>query len=219
MRSKRREALDKVFSGIVEESASVVSVAEQPQGRKITVESHLDHSGSKIGDSICVDGVCLTVVDISEPSSGQWCLSFDVASETLRRTTLEEVVIGSQVHLERSLKLGERIHGHIVTGHVDTIASVVLREEEGETTKLVLNLPEVSTLVAEKGSIAIAGISLTVGKTADGSFEVYLIPHTKEVTRFGDASVGSKFNVEFDVLARYVAQHLSAGNGSVGVQG
>ena len=200
-----------MFSGIVEEAARVAAVEEVSLGRRLSIESRLDHSDTELGDSICVDGVCLTVVEKEEQAAGgeSWLLRFDVASETLRCTTLGSVSEGGAVHLERSLQIGGRVHGHLVTGHVDGVAKVSSVTEEGETTKVRLELDSPSPLIARKGSVTLAGVSLTVGDVTDSSFEIYLIPHTKEVTRFDKISEGDQINIEFDMMARYVSQQLA----------
>ncbi|MCB0329960.1 MAG: riboflavin synthase [Bdellovibrionales bacterium] len=200
-----------MFSGIVEETGRVSQVDPVDQGSRLQIFSRLDFSSSANGDSICVEGVCLTLVEKSSSDDG-WLLSFDIASETLRVTTLGALQEGDLVHLERSLVIGDRLHGHFVTGHVDTVATVMEVLEEGETTKVRLgfpsvSLPSASRLVAPKGSITIAGVSLTVGEVEGDSFCVYLIPHTKEVTRFGALRENDHVNIEFDILARYVQQN------------
>jgi riboflavin synthase len=196
-----------VFSGIVEEKAVIIAAVETNHGAQLTISSHLDHSGTQVGDSIAIEGVCLTATNCTQEHSA-WHLTFDVASETLRCTTLGEIQVGGYVHLERSLAVGDRLHGHIVSGHVDCVGVIAGRTEEGDTTRLAIEVSEGEEFLARKGSVTLAGISLTVGEVRGGIFQVYLIPHTKLVTRFGSISVGDRVNVEFDMLARYVHRML-----------
>ena len=196
-----------MFSGIVEEKALIVGVLETTNGAQLTIASYLEHSGTQIGDSIAIEGVCLTATSCTQVDSG-WHLTFDIASETLRCTTLSDVQAGGYVHLERSLAVGDRLHGHIVSGHVDCVGVIADRIEEGDTTRLSVEVSEGAEFLARKGSVTLAGISLTVGEVQGSTFQVYLIPHTKSVTRFGSIAVGDRVNVEFDMLARYVHRML-----------
>ena len=158
-----------------------------------------------IGDSICVSGVCLTVVKFDGTTA-----YFDIASETRRVTILSSLAVGSRLNLERSLLVGERIHGHFVTGHVDAVTTVSQRREEGgNTVRFEFALPaRLRRYVAPKGSVAINGTSLTVGEVSGESFSVYIVPHTLSETTFGELVVGSSVNVEVDILSRYVVQAL-----------
>ncbi|RMD88204.1 MAG: riboflavin synthase [Candidatus Dadabacteria bacterium] len=193
-----------MFSGIVEESACVESVRELQFMRRITVRSPIA-ARSSVGDSICVDGVCLTVASLSGEKIG-----FDVGVETLRRTTLGSIKRGDLVHLEQALKVGDKVSGHFVTGHVDCVSELLSRVSEGENLKLVWSIPkEVRGLIAHKGSVALAGVSLTTCEVTPSDFAVYLIPHTLEVTKFSSMNVGSRANLEVDILARYVFSLLS----------
>lgn len=198
-----------MFSGIVEEKGTVVLCSETPDGVQLVISSRLDHALTRVGDSLAVEGVCLTVTSC-EHVHDAWQLKFDIASETLRCTTLGGIGKGSAVHLERSLAVGDRLHGHIVSGHVDGVGVVTDREEEGDTTRLTIQVQAGSEYLARKGSVTLAGVSLTVGEVHGDTFQVYLIPHTKEVTRFGSIQVGDPINVEFDMLARYVHRMLAA---------
>lgn len=196
-----------MFSGIVEEKAHIIGALETPHGMELTVASHLDHSETQVGDSLAIEGVCLTATSCAQVDSA-WHLTFDIASETLRCTTLGEIEAGGYVHLERSLAVGDRLHGHIVSGHVDCVGVIAERIEEGDTTRLSIEVNEGKEFLARKGSVTLAGISLTVGEVHGRTFQVYLIPHTKSVTRFGSIAVGDRVNVEFDMLARYVHRML-----------
>lgn len=198
-----------MFSGIVEESASVVDFTMLDGLAKLTVQSELDHSRTKLGDSILINGVCLTVVKKEALE-----LTFELALETLRRTTLGKLRKGDRVNLERSLALGDRLHGHFVFGHVDSVASLVSREPDGTCERLSFTMPkDFKNCVVTKGSISISGVSLTVGETSPDKFCVYIVPHTAEVTILSRLKPGDEVNIEVDMLARYVQASLrGAGN-------
>lgn len=194
-----------MFSGIVEECAEVIELKEAHPASRLVIRSGLDHEETCLGDSIAISGVCLTVV---ENKNG--LLSFELASETLRRTTLGELARGSPVNLERSLRVNSRLHGHFVFGHVDSVISLLARERDGECDKLVWELPApLRGFIAPKGSISISGVSLTVGEVLEDRFSVYIIPHTAHLTTLGTLKAGASANVEIDMLARYVHSLLS----------
>lgn len=193
-----------MFTGIVEETAAVKTFSQTSTGCSLSVVSGLDHAATALGDSIAIDGVCLTVV--KKQGAQLW---FDLADETLRRTTLGEVSSGSRVNLERSLRVGERVHGHFVFGHVDGLAELVTRTNEQHSIKMVWRFPAgLRGLFAEKGSVSLSGISLTLGEVRDDTFAVYLIPHTLAVTTLSDRKPGDMVNLEVDMLARYVQAQL-----------
>ncbi len=190
-----------MFSGIVEEAAVIVSYRESAHEARLVVQSKLDHAKTKLGDSICIDGVCLTVVH----HDGRGALSFDLASETIRRSTLGKRKAGDKVNLERSLALGDRLHGHFVFGHVDARIELLARKSEGTCDRLVWSLPaEFRHMVVSKGSVSLSGVSLTVGELDERSFSVYVIPHTSAVTTLEALQVGEEANFEVDMLSRYV---------------
>ncbi len=194
-----------MFSGIVEESAKVLRVEGGSSLKTIAVESSLDHTGTKIGDSICVNGICLTVVRKDGKN-----VFFEISAESLRRSTLGDLRPGDRVNLERSLKLGDRIHGHLVFGHVDGVITLISRRRDGESERLEWRFPvEFKKFITSKGSISISGVSLTVGEVDGDKFSVYVIPHTLGVTTLASLPVGHKANLEVDMLARYV--HAAAG--------
>jgi len=189
-----------MFSGIVEEAAKVIRVEGSSSLKTITVESSLDHIDTKLGDSICITGICLTVVK----KEGK-AISFEVSAESLRRSTLGDLRPGERVNLERSLVLGDRIHGHLVFGHVDAVITLISRRKEGESERLEWRFPvEYKKFLAPKGSVSIYGVSLTVGEVEGDKFSVYAIPHTLAVTTLASIAVGQKANLEVDMLARYV---------------
>jgi len=188
-----------MFSGIVEESAEVLLLESTEQSARLKVKSGLDLSSVKTGDSICIDGVCLTVVERINSE-----LSFDLSVESLKRSTLGALKTGSKVNLERALKIGDRINGHFVFGHVDGVSKIVAREEQGASVKFILGLPpELKFAIVPKGSVAIDGVGLTVGEIWPDAFSVYLVPHSLNVTKFLHYKPGDVVNVEIDMLARY----------------
>ena len=192
-----------MFTGIVERLGHVAAAARSDGGMRISVSApDLD---LKIGDSIAVNGVCLTVIE-SRPDG------FDayVVLETLDKTNLGELRPDSTVNLERPMRADGRFDGHLVQGHVDGIGVVVAVEPEGDGTRIRVQLPTgLSKYVAVKGSIAVDGVSLTVAAAAGDEFEVALIPHTLEVTTLGVRPPGSHVNLEVDVIAKYVERMLS----------
>ena len=193
-----------MFSGIVEELAKVLELDKRDGLLRLVLESKLNQSDTQLGDSICVSGVCLTVV---ANQSGQ--LAFDVSAETLRRSSLGELAVGDFVNLERSLALGDRLHGHFVFGHVDAVTELISSAPDGESYRLEFALPpELARFVAPKGSVTLAGVSLTIGEVSSNSFSVYIVPHTWNVTSLGKLEVGAKVNLEIDMLARYVERQL-----------
>lgn len=189
-----------MFTGIVEEIGTITEVQPQSSGItvKITAETVLEDA--KIGDSIAVDGPCLTVRDLE-----QRAFVVDISEETLRRTTLRSCKVGTRVNLERSLRLGDRIGGHLVLGHVDEIATISGWKNEGPSSIMQVTVsPKIKPYIAYKGSIAVDGVSLTIADVSDNKFEVALIPHTLQVTTLGDKRNGDSVNIEVDVMARYI---------------
>ena len=189
-----------MFTGIVEEIGTITEVHPQSSSVtvKITAETVLEDA--KIGDSIAVDGPCLTVRDLE-----QRAFVVDISEETLRRTTLRSCKVGTRVNLERSLRLGDRIGGHLVLGHVDEIATITEWRNEGTSSIMQVTVSsKVKPYIAYKGSIAVDGVSLTIADVSDNKFEVALIPHTLQVTTLGDKRNGDSVNIEVDVMARYI---------------
>lgn len=196
-----------MFTGLVEEKGVVRQLkplANASNATDITVETKLVAQDAQIGDSIAINGCCLTVVAIDGDS-----LTFQAGSETLSRTNLGGLRPGSPVNLERSLKLGARMGGHYVTGHIDGLATVEVRNDDGEWAEFWFRLPEeLTSQMASKGSVAVDGISLTLVEVERDRFSVALIPHTLEVTTLGEREVGDTVNIETDLLAKYVQQQL-----------
>ncbi|HVX09430.1 riboflavin synthase [Humibacter sp.] len=199
-----------MFTGIIEELGEVIAIERGADAARITVRGPLVVQDAKHGDSIAVSGVCLTVVDQSADS-----FTADVMAETLAVSTLDEAAAGVRVNLERAAQVGDRLGGHIVQGHVDSIATV-LAVTPGEAWRVVrFSLsPEIASLVTRKGSIAVDGVSLTVSavSAADAAqqwFEVSLIPETLVATTLGSLEMGDRVNVETDILARHVERMLA----------
>ncbi|MCJ9430398.1 riboflavin synthase [Kordiimonas marina] len=194
-----------MFTGIVTDVGRVRAV-EGDADKRVTIETAYDMGRVEIGASIACEGVCLTVVD-----KGDGWFAADVSAETLKVTNLGDWKVGSLVNLERSLKLGDEMGGHIVTGHVDCVGTIARFETLGESIVMDVAVPaSLGTFVAQKGSVAVNGASLTVNSVADEGditrFSINLIPHTQAVTSFRASKEGDRVNVEFDILARYVAR-------------
>ena len=193
-----------MFTGLVETVGNIVALVDQPPGKRLTVDAGLVAEGASIGDSIAINGCCLTVVSMEGEK-----LDFEAGEETLSRTNLGDLKLGSPVNLERSLKAGDRLGGHYVTGHVDALGSLIERRDDPPWAHLRFQMPHrLASQVAAKGSVAIDGISLTVVDVTDDTFSVALIPHTLEVTTLGKRNVGDAVNLETDVLAKYVERSL-----------
>jgi riboflavin synthase len=193
-----------MFTGLIETMGTLAAVTEQPPGRRLTVLSGLVSQDAAIGDSIAINGCCLTVVAIDGEQ-----LDFEAGEETLSRTNLGELGVGSRVNLERSLAVGDRLGGHYVTGHIDAVGTLVQRREDPPWAHLRIGMPpRLAAQVAAKGSIAVDGISLTVVEAGSDWFTVALIPHTLEVTTLGRLAVGDRVNLETDILAKYVQRSL-----------
>ena len=199
-----------MFTGIVEEVGEIVDVVAQEDAARLRVRGPLVTSDARPGDSIAVNGVCLTVVDPAEGVFG-----VDVMGETLRRSSLAGATAGTRVNLERAVAAGARLGGHIVQGHVDGTGTVVERTEHEQWTTVRFRVGNGMTrYVVEKGSIAVDGVSLTVTEVDDESFAVGLIPTTLRETTLGEREVGSTVNLEVDVVAKYVERLMGAHAGS-----
>lgn len=201
-----------MFTGLVSDVGHVKSVEDRNGLRRVRVEGVYPASAIQMGASIQHSGVCLTVVEFGERAGGSWWV-VEAIPETLARTTLGQWQVGSRVNLELSLKLGDELGGHLVYGHVDGLGELSQIRQVGESRVLRVSVPaELSKFFAEKGSVTIDGVSLTVSAVSaakgDAWFEVSLIPHTLAVTTLGGLSQGDKVNLEVDMLARYVARML-----------
>jgi len=191
-----------MFSGIVEEKGVVESVVKKQNLFTMTVKARKVLPGTKIGDSIAVNGVCLTV---TKKTAGR--VTFDLMKETLESTTLKHARTGKAVNLERALKVNSRLGGHFVSGHVDGVGKLLKIVNLPNYVEWQLQLDKsLAKYLAPKGSVCIDGVSLTIGWVADNSFSIYLIPHTLEVTTFGEKKPGDELNIETDLLAKYILQ-------------
>jgi len=199
-----------MFTGIVTD-VGTVRTAEQRGDLRLTIGTSYDLDALDLGASIACSGVCLTVVDKGE----DW-FAVDVSGETVSKTAGGHWRKGAKLNLERALRLGDELGGHIVTGHVDAVAEVVGTSSDGDSTRALLSVPPaLAPMIAAKGSITLDGVSLTVNEVRqaeDGStqFAVNIIPHTAQCTTFGELKPGQQLNVEVDVLARYIARMLAA---------
>jgi riboflavin synthase len=193
-----------VFTGLIREVGKVVSLEGGPAGVRLTIAAPSTAAGAQIGDSVAIDGVCLTVVAATGDT-----LSFDAVPETLERTSLGTLQDGSRVNVEPALRAGEPLGGHYVQGHVDGAGSVRSVEPEGEGKRIWFDAqPDLLRYVVEKGSIAVQGTSLTVAALDAGGFGVALIPHTLGATTLGELEPEDPVNLEADVLAKYVEKLL-----------
>ncbi len=196
--------VSKLFTGIVEDTGVVTAVRREKGSLSLSVEWELS-STLAVGDSIAVDGVCLTVVGFSARQ-----FRVEVVRETLEKTTLSRIRTGDRVNLERAVPAAGRFGGHFVQGHVDGVGIIKELLLEGASRRMVVSIPEgLSVWIAPKGSIAVDGVSLTVVDCARGWFSVVLIPHTLQITTLGSKTVGSAVNIETDILAKYVFQMLT----------
>jgi len=199
-----------LFTGIIEAIGEIAAAEPLSSGRRLVFRSGSSFADAKIGESIALDGACMTLVEIAGD-----LLSVDVSRESLRRTTLGRRVVGDHVNLERSMRLGDRLGGHLVTGHVDGIGEIASIEHEGESSLFRFRVPPaLSRLLVEKGSVAIDGISLTCFDCTCDAFVVAVIPHTAAVTTLGRKRPGDEVNIENDLLAKYVEKLLAPLHGS-----
>lgn len=195
-----------MFTGIVEETGTVLQILEAADSIRLQVCSTVCGDGARIGDSIAVNGCCLTVVDAAA-EQGNTRLSFDLLRETWNRTNLNAAKSGSAVNLERALPASGRLHGHFVTGHIDQTGEIEVFEKRGADWYLrVTAPPDLLRYVVCKGSIALDGISLTIAEVTSATFAVWIIPHTFQVTALRERRLGQCVNLEADLLAKYVAK-------------
>jgi riboflavin synthase len=197
-----------VFTGIVEEVGVVRRIRREPGTLRLEVAARVALEGSEVGASVAVNGACLTVVERTADS-----LAFDVGPETLDRTALGRLDVGAGVNLERPLRFGAPLGGHLVLGHVDGVGTVneVTRVESTARVRIALPGPELAPLLVPKGSVAVDGVSLTVAALGEGSFEIMLIPHTLAATTLGSWRSGQPVNIETDVIGKYLRRSLELG--------
>ncbi len=196
-----RNLKEPMFTGIITDIGHVHSTAKAGDWR-FEITTAFDMGGVDLGASICCSGVCLTVVEIGN----NW-FAVDVSQETVSKTTLGAWQAGTPVNLERALKMGDEMGGHIVSGHVDGVATLLSLVADGDSTRMTFQAPDdLIRFVAPKGSVTLDGVSLTVNQVEDTTFSVNIIPHTQEKTTLGSLSSGAPVNLEIDMLARYVAR-------------
>ncbi len=199
-----------MFTGIVTD-IGIVRGLENRGDLRARIGTVYDPDGIDLGASIACDGCCLTVVDRGRDEDGAW-FEVDVSAESLSKTALGDWTEGARVNLERALRVGDELGGHIVSGHVDGVAEIVTVTPEGDSMRYAFRAPEeLARFIAPKGSIALNGTSLTVNEVDGPVFGVNLIPHTQEVTTWGTAAPGDRVNLEIDTLARYVARLAEVG--------
>jgi riboflavin synthase len=195
-----------MFTGLVESLGRVVEAVPEPPGLRLVVDAGPLAADAALGDSICTSGCCLSVVRIDGPR-----LSFELGPETLARTTLGRLAAGSPVNLERSLRLSDRLGGHLVTGHVDGMGRLASRLQDGDwVTCRFTAPPALVAQMASKGSVAVDGVSLTLVDVTPAEFSVALIPHTLACTTLGSLAVGDGVNLETDLVFKYVDRWLAA---------
>jgi riboflavin synthase len=202
-----------MFTGIITDVGTVTAVERRNDVNKITIDSRYDAGTIAIGASIACAGVCLTVISLDPRPDGRTRFDVEAAPETLALTEVGNWHAGTAVNLERALKIGDELGGHMVSGHVDGLATIVSREDLGETTRFVFEAPaSLSRFIATKGSVALDGTSLTVNWVEGDRFSVLLIPHTlaEGITTWGARQVGDRIHLEVDQMARYVARLTEA---------
>jgi riboflavin synthase len=200
-----------MFTGIVSDIGNISAVSSLPEGKRFRIETAYDPSTIDIGASIACSGVCLTVVTLPEAGSNARWFEVEAWEEALRLTTAANWNSATRINLERALKVGDELGGHIVSGHVDGQAEIVSVEEEGEATRFTLEAPrELARFIAPKGSVSLDGTSLTVNRVAGTRFDVLLIRHSLEVTTWGERKAGDHVNIEIDTMARYAARLVEA---------
>lgn len=188
-----------MFTGLVETVGTLKTTRDEESGRRLTIELSPLREGLALGDSVAINGCCLTVIELSENGA-----TFEAGPETLKRTNLGALQTGDHVNLERALAAGARLGGHIVQGHVDGTATIASRAREGEWDIVWFKCGELARSMVTKGSVAVDGVSLTVCDVTSDSFSVMLIPHTLAVTTLGEKKTGAVVNIENDILGKYV---------------
>lgn len=200
-----------MFTGIVTDVGTVASVSPLPEGIRLRIATSYDPKTIDIGASIACSGVCLTVVALPEAGSNERWFEVEAWEEALRLTTASSWKPGTRINLERALKIGDELGGHIVSGHVDGRADIVGRKEEGDAVRFTLEAPRgLARFIAPKGSVALDGTSLTVNHVDGTRFDVLLIHHSLSVTTWGERQIGDRVNIEIDTMARYAARLAEA---------
>lgn len=201
-----------MFTGIIKAKGRISRVEDRGGDQRLLIESPDIHwSQFEVGDSIAINGVCLTAIELHAQG-----FATDVSSETLAVTALDRAGVGAEVNIEPAVSLGERLGGHLVTGHVDCVGTVSSLRRDARSVRLDIEMPtDYARYVAKKGSICVDGVSLTVNEVSDSGFEVNIIPHTAAVTIIGGYAEGTRVNIEVDVVARYLERLVSAGEKTV----
>lgn len=198
-----------MFTGIIEGLGTITGLQTAGTGKRMTIDADFELDRTKIGDSIAVNGACLTAVSISGTR-----FAVDVAPETISRTVLGQVHIGEKVNLERALRLSDRLDGHLVSGHIDGTGRIESRTRQANAVLVSISVPEkLSRYMIEKGSVAVDGISLTINACRADGFDVSIIPHTAKLTTVGFKPVGAAVNIETDMIGKYVEKFLSTNRG------
>ena len=202
-----------MFTGIVEGLGTVLKREHRQQGQRFTLGADFELTGTRPGDSIAVNGACLTVVTLNGSR-----FEVDVSPETLSKTVLDRINVGQRVNLERALRLGDRLNGHLVAGHVDGVGIIKRKAPAGNAIVVAIEVPpEIGPYLIAKGSVAVDGISLTVNSCRQDRFEISIIPHTARMTTIGLKAVGDPVNIETDMIGKYVERFVNreaAGAGS-----
>ena len=200
-----------MFTGIVTDVGTVAQIAARNEGLRLQIETSYDPTTIDIGASIACGGVCLTVVALPEEGANDRWFEVEAWEEALRLTTVAGWRPGTRINLERALKVGDELGGHIVSGHVDGMAEIVGRDDEGEAVRFTLEAPrDLARFIAARGSVALDGTSLTVNRVEGTRFDVLLIHHSLQVTTWGERAVGDSVNIEIDTMARYAARLADA---------
>ncbi|OXT02830.1 riboflavin synthase [Notoacmeibacter marinus] len=200
-----------MFTGIVTDIGRVVAMSERAGGRRYRIETAYDPATIAIGASIAHAGVCLTVVALPEAGSNERWFEVEAWEEALRLTTAGDWREGTRLNLERALRVGDELGGHIVSGHVDARATILARQSEGDAVRFTLEAPKhLARFIAPKGSVALDGTSLTVNAVSGNTFDVLLIDHSLHATTWGERAEGDSVNLEVDTIARYAARLAEA---------
>jgi riboflavin synthase len=201
-----------MFTGIITDIGTIAAISQLDAGIRVRIQTAYHTANIAIGASIACSGICLTVVALPKSGSGERWFEVEVWREALRLTTAQNWRVGTGINLERSLRIGDELGGHIVSGHVDGMAEIIARDDEGDAVRFTLEAPSsLAKFVAPKGSVALDGTSLTVNKVEGRRFDVLLIRHSLEVTTWGDRKAGDRVNIEVDTMARYAARLAEAG--------
>lgn len=205
-----------MFTGIIEGFGAISAIRSAGQGKRLTIEADFDLHQTKIGDSLCVSGACLTAVKVDGRH-----FEVDISPETLQMTTFGEAKVGQRVNVERALRLSDRLDGHLVSGHIDDVGNIRQRESLGNAIIVTIDVSEsLARYMIYKGSVAVDGISLTINTCDANSFSVSIIPHTAKLTTIGFKNRGDRVNIETDMLGKYVERFMSArpGRNSAGTE-